>query len=272
MQFMDTPDVYKATGDIDHWNSIKILPARPKIRTLSRLFSRYSTMIRGFQMMADSMAQARFNMVEQQIRPWEIFDPRVLGLLEELPREKFVPEAYQHLAYADIEIPIGHGHAMMYPRMEAKILQALDLQPTDRVLEVGTGSGFLTACLAHLTGQVVSIDIHEDFTESAMSHLQELGIRKLTLHTGDALAAPLEADGPFDAIAVTGSLPSTQQADIFRRQLKPLGRLFVVVGSPPVMQALLITRMAGTGFREEGILETDLTPLENSALPPVFEF
>jgi len=223
-------------------------------------------------MMADSMAQARFNMVEQQIRPWEIFDPKVLGLLEEMPRERFVPEAYQHLAYADIEIPIGHGQAMMYPRMEAKILQALDLQATDRVLEVGTGSGFLTACLAHLAGQVVSIDIHEDFIETATARLQEQKIRNVSLRTGDALAAPLEADGPFDAIAVTGSLPSSQQADIFRRQLKPGGRLFVITGSSPVMQALLITRMAGGGFREEVIVETDLTPLENSALPPVFEF
>ncbi|MGD8587212.1 MAG: protein-L-isoaspartate O-methyltransferase [Chromatiales bacterium] len=223
-------------------------------------------------MMADSMAQARFNMVEQQIRPWEIFDPKVLGLLEELPREKFVPEAYQHLAYADIEIPIGHGQAMMYPRMEAKILQVLDLKPTDRVLEVGTGSGFLTACLAHLSAEVVTIDIHEDFTETAAAHLQALNIRNALLRTGDALASPLEADGPFDAIAVTGSLPSSQQADIFRGQLKPGGRLFVIVGSSPVMEALLITRMPESGFREEEILETDLTPLENSALPPVFEF
>jgi protein-L-isoaspartate(D-aspartate) O-methyltransferase len=223
-------------------------------------------------MMADSMAQARFNMVEQQIRPWEIFDPKVLSLLEELPREKFVPEAYQHLAYADIEIPLGHGQAMMFPRMEAKILQALDLKQDDRVLEVGTGSGFLTACLARLAGQVVSIDIHEDFTETALSQLQAMRMRNVTLRTGDALAAPLEADGPFDAIAVTGSLPSSQQADIFRRQLKPGGRLFVVVGSSPVMQALLITRMPGAGYREEGIVETDLTPLENSALPAQFEF
>jgi protein-L-isoaspartate(D-aspartate) O-methyltransferase len=229
-------------------------------------------MSRGFQMMADSMAQARFNMVEQQIRPWEIFDPRVLSLLEELPREKFVPAAYLHLAYADIEIPLGHGQAMMYPRMEAKILQALDLKPDDRVLEVGTGSGFLTACLARLAGEVVSIDIHEDFTETAMSHLREQRIRNVILRTGDALAATLESEGPFDAIAVTGSLPSSQQADIFRQQLKPGGRLFVIVGSSPVMEALLITRIDGGGFREEGIVETDLTPLENAALPPQFEF
>jgi protein-L-isoaspartate(D-aspartate) O-methyltransferase len=223
-------------------------------------------------MMADSSALARFNMVEQQIRPWEIFDPRVLQLLEELPRDQYVPADYQHLAYADIEIPIGHGQRMMFPRMEAKILQALDLKPTDRVLEVGTGSGYLTVCLAHLAGQVVSIDLHAEFSEAAEARLQELGIRNVTLRTGDALAAPLAADGPFDAIAVTGSLPSSRQADIFRQQLKPGGRLFVIVGTAPVMQALLITRLADSGYREEIILETEQAPLENSEQPAVFVF
>ena len=223
-------------------------------------------------MMADSSAQARFNMVEQQIRPWEIFDPRVLGLLEQLPREQFVPTVYQHLAYADIEIPLGHGQRMMFPRMEAKILQALDLKPTDRVLEVGTGSGYLTACLARLAGQVVSIDIHGEFSEAAEARLQDQGIRNVALRTGDALAAPLAADGPFDAIAVTGSLPSSRQADIFRQQLTPGGRLFVIVGAAPVMQALLITRMADSGYREETILDTEQAPLENSEQPAAFVF
>jgi protein-L-isoaspartate(D-aspartate) O-methyltransferase len=223
-------------------------------------------------MMADSNAKARFNMVEQQIRPWDIFDPKVLHLMEEMPREQFVPAAYQHLAYADIEIPIGHDQHMMYPRMEAKLLQALDLKADDRVLEIGTGSGFLTVCLAHLAGHVVSIDIHEDFTEAVMQHLQTLGIRNVTLRSGDALAEPLEADGPFDAIAITGSLPTSRQVENFRQLLKPAGRLFVVVGSTPVMQARLITRMPDTGFREETILETDLAPLEHAELAPEFVF
>jgi len=223
-------------------------------------------------MMADSMAQARFNMVEQQIRPWEVFDPRILHLMEELPRERFVPEAYLHLAFADIEIPIGHGHCMMFPRMEAKLLQTLDIQPGDRVLEVGTGSGFLTACLAHLAGQVISIDIHEDFSATAGERLQALKLRNVQLHTGDALVAPQDTDGPFDAIALTGSLPTRAQLDIFRRQLKTGGRLFAVVGSPPVMQALLITKVSATSEREESILETDLAPLENAEQPAVFEF
>ena len=223
-------------------------------------------------MMADSKAQARFNMVEQQIRPWEIFDTKILSLLEELPREEFVPEQYQHLAFADIEIPIGHGQHMMFPRMEAKLLQALDLQPTDRVLEVGTGSGFLTACLAHLAGQVVSIDIQDEFSTSAAERLQKMGLRNVQLRTADALAAPLGEDGPFDAIAVTGSLPSLAQADIFRKLLKSGGRLFVIIGSAPVMEALLITKISDTQYRDEAIIETELAPLVNAAQPAVFVF
>ncbi|MDJ0807088.1 MAG: protein-L-isoaspartate O-methyltransferase [Gammaproteobacteria bacterium] len=223
-------------------------------------------------MMADSTAQARFNMVEQQIRPWEIFDPKILHLMEVLPREQFVPEAYQHLAYADIEIPIGHGQSMMFPRMEARLLQALDLKSADRVLEVGTGSGFLTACLANLSGQVVSIDTHTDFTESASERLQDLKLANVQLLSGDALTAPLGETGPFDAIAITGSLPAMTHLEPFRKLLKTTGRLFVVVGTPPVMEALLITRISDTQFSQEQIFETELAPLENAILPAVFEF
>ncbi|MEN8177525.1 MAG: protein-L-isoaspartate O-methyltransferase [Pseudomonadota bacterium] len=223
-------------------------------------------------MMADNNAQARFNMVEQQIRPWDIFDSRVLNLMEELPREQFVPEEYQHLAFADIEIPIGHGQRMMFPRMEAKLLQTLDIQPNDRVLEVGAGSGFLTACLARLAGRVVSIDIHADFIEAAVKRLSDLGLRNVQLRTGDVLTTPLDEDGPFDAIAVTGSLPTSAQVDIFRKQLKPEGRLFAVIGCPPVMQALLITKISDTSYSEEPIVETALAPLENTVQPAVFEF
>lgn len=223
-------------------------------------------------MVADSNAQARFNMVEQQIRPWEIFDPKILSLMEELPREQFVPVDYQHLAFADIEVPIGHGQHMMFPRMEAKLLQALDLQANEQVLEVGTGSGFLTACLAKLANRVVSIDIHADLSEAVEKRLQNLGLRNVLLRTGDALAAPLADDGPFDVIAVTGSLPTSEQADIFRQQLKPGGRLFVIIGESPVMEALLITKISDTSYRQEAILETEQAPLENAEQPAVFNF
>jgi protein-L-isoaspartate(D-aspartate) O-methyltransferase len=222
-------------------------------------------------MMASSFEKARFNMVEQQIRPWEVLDPRVLSLMESLPREQFVPQSYRDLAYADIEIPIGQGEQMMFPRIEAKLLQALAIQPTDKVLEVGTGSGYLTACLANLAQQVVSIDIYDEFTEQAIAKLQQQNIQNVTLKSGDALAGPHE-EGPFDAIAVTGSLPTSQQAEIFRQQLNVGGRLFVVIGTAPVMECMLIKRHADKIFQEESILETELAPLVNAPAPVEFEF
>ncbi|MEW8561026.1 MAG: protein-L-isoaspartate O-methyltransferase [gamma proteobacterium symbiont of Ctena orbiculata] len=222
-------------------------------------------------MMASSSEKARHNMVEQQIRPWEVLDQRVLSLMESLPREQFVPEQYQDLAYADIEIPIGRDQHMMFPRIEAKLMQALAIRPTDKVLEVGTGSGYLTACLANLAQQVVSIDINSEFTDRAKQRLEEQGIGNVTLLTGDALAAPIE-EAPFDAIAVTGSLPTSQQAEIFRQQLNQDGRLFVVIGTAPVMECVLITRHADKVFQEESILETELAPLINAPAPVEFEF
>ncbi|MGD8911514.1 MAG: protein-L-isoaspartate O-methyltransferase [Candidatus Thiodiazotropha sp.] len=222
-------------------------------------------------MMASSFEKARFNMVEQQIRPWEVFDTRVLSLMESLPRDQFVPQSYRDLAYADIEIPIGQGQQMMFPRIEAKLLQTLAIKPSDKVLEVGTGSGYLTACLANLAQQVVSIDLYEEFTEQAKEKLHQQDIKNVALKSGDALAAPLE-EGPFDAIAVTGSLPTSQQAEIFRQQLNVGGRLFVVIGTAPVMECMLITRHANKTFQEESILETELAPLVNAPVPMEFEF
>jgi protein-L-isoaspartate(D-aspartate) O-methyltransferase len=222
-------------------------------------------------MMASSFEKARFNMVEQQIRPWEVFDPRVLSLMESLPRDQFVPQSYRDLAYADIEIPIGQGQQMMFPRIEAKLLQALAIQPANKVLEVGTGSGYLTACLANLAQQVVSIDLYEEFTEQAKDKLLQQGVKNVTFKSGDALTGPLE-EGPFDAIAVTGSLPTSQQAEIFRQQLNVGGRLFVVIGTAPVMECMLITRHTDRIFQEESILETELAPLVNALVPMEFEF
>ncbi|MEJ2611373.1 MAG: protein-L-isoaspartate O-methyltransferase [Candidatus Thiodiazotropha sp.] len=222
-------------------------------------------------MMANRFEKARFNMVEQQIRPWEVIDSKVLSLMGQLPREAFVPENYQDLAYADIEIPIGHGQRMMFPKIEARLLQALDLRSSDKVLEVGTGSGYLTACLASLSQQVVSIDLHQDFTEAAAIKLDQQALKNVTLLTGDALTTLLE-EGPFDAIAVTGSLPTSQQAEIFRQQLTQGGRMFVVIGTPPAMECLLITRHKEKVFQEEAIFESELTALENAPAPVEFEF
>jgi protein-L-isoaspartate(D-aspartate) O-methyltransferase len=222
-------------------------------------------------MMAHSVEQARFNMVQQQIRPWEVIDPRVLGVMETLPRDAFVPDAYKALAYADIEIPLAHGEHMMFPRIEARLMQALDLLPSDQVLEVGTGSAYLTACLARLCQRVVSIDIEEEFTQSAAAKLQQQEISNVSLKTGDALAEALP-EGPFDVIAVTGSVATSEQAEIFRRQLRVGGRLFIVIGTSPAMEAMLITRTGEKSFSEEAIFETDIKPLTNAEAPRTFEF
>jgi protein-L-isoaspartate(D-aspartate) O-methyltransferase len=222
-------------------------------------------------MMAHSVEKARFNMVQQQIRPWDVIDSRVLGLMESLPRDAFVPDAYRALAYADIEIPLAHDEHMMFPRIEARLMQALDLMPSDQVLEVGTGSAYLTACLACLCQRVVSIDIHADFTDSAAEKLQQQGVTNVLLKSGDALAAPLE-EGPFDVIAVTGSVSTSEQAEIFRQQLRIGGRLFVIIGTPPAMEAMLITRTGENAFSEEGIFETDVKTLTNAEAPRTFEF
>ncbi len=222
-------------------------------------------------MMAHSVEKARFNMVQQQIRPWEVIDPRVLGVMETLPRDAFVPEAYRDLAYADIEIPLPHGEQMMFPRLEARLMQALDLMPGDQVLEIGTGSAYLTACLARLCQRVASIDIHEEFTRSAADKLQALGIKNVSLTSGDALAGPMP-EAPFDVIAVTGSVGTSEQAEIFRQQLRVGGRLFIVIGTPPTMEAMLITRTGERAFSEESIFETDIKPLTNAEAPRTFEF
>ena len=222
-------------------------------------------------MMAHSVEQARFNMVQQQIRPWEVIDPRVLGVMETLPREAFVPDAYKALAYADIEIPLDHGEQMMFPRVEARLMQALDLLPGDQVLEVGTGSAYLTACMAKLCQRVVSIDIHDEMTQSASKKLQQQGIGNVILKSGDALEGIL-AEGPFDVIAVTGSVATSEQAEIFRQQLRIGGRLFIIIGAAPVMEAMLITRTGENAYSEEGLFETDVKALTNAEAPRTFEF
>ncbi len=222
-------------------------------------------------MIESSIERARFNMIEQQIRPWEVLSPAALETLQTLPREDFAPAAYRGLAFADCEIPLGHGETMLFPRIEGKALQSLDIQPSDLVYEVGTGSGFLTACLAKLARQVVSIDIHPDFTEQAAARLDEMGIHNVSLSTGNALQTP-SIKGPFDAILVSGSVPTSEQAEIFRSQLKPGGRLFIAVGEAPVMELLLITRESERAFREEAILETELKALQGAAPAKSFEF
>jgi len=216
-----------------------------------------------------SPEHARFNMVEQQVRPWDVFDRRVLNLIETLPRDAFVPEQYKGLAYADIEIPIGHGQHMMFPRVEARMLQALDAQPGEKVLEIGTGSGYVTACLAHLGGQVTSLEIHPDLIEQAQATLDANDINGVQLHCRNALEGMGE-NSTFDVIAVTGSLPFLP--DSLRQQLNVGGRMFVVTGEAPVMEAELITRVSGDAWSSEGLFETVLAPLEQAPRPNYFKF
>jgi protein-L-isoaspartate(D-aspartate) O-methyltransferase len=215
-----------------------------------------------------NIEQARANMIAQQIRPWDVVDDRVLETLEYIPREQFVPEAYHELAFADIEVPLPHDQCMMAPKLEARMLQALDVQPGDRVLEIGTGTGFITACLARLGGEVTSLDIYPDFTEQAMARLAALGL-KATMVTQDALKV-LPKTGSWDVVAVTGSL--ARMDDRFKQLLADNGRLFVVTGEPPAMQAKLITRMPSGAFREEILFETAICRLENIPEPDSFEF
>jgi len=216
-----------------------------------------------------AVEQARFNMIHQQIRPWEVVDPRVLQVLAQVPRERFVPTGLVGLAFADTEIPIGGGQCMMEPKVEARMLQSLDVQPTDRILEVGTGSGYVTACLARLGSQVRSLEIEPEILEQARTRLAALNITNIELIEADGLAE-LPVGELFDVIAITGSLP--QRDKRLAAHLSPGGRLFMVVGQTPVMQALLITRTGEDAWQEEALFETELTPLINITQPKRFDF
>ena len=211
-----------------------------------------------------NLEQARFNMVEQQVRPWDVLDQRVLDRLAEVPREDFVPPAYKNLAYADTQIPIGQGQIMLPPKIEARLLQALDLKEPDLVLEIGTGTGYLTAVMAGLAGQVISVDIFPELRCLPAPYL-----RNVSLVVGDAAQGWLKG-GPFDAIAVTGSLPNLPKA--FLEALKLGGRLFVVLGRAPAMEAVLITRVGEREWSREGLFETVIPALLNSEPKPKFTF
>ena len=213
--------------------------------------------------------RARFNMVEQQIRPWEVLDQRVLDLLTELKREEFLPPQYRSLAFVDMEIPIGHGEKTLAPKMEARMLQELVLNPADRVLEVGTGSGYMTALIARFSAQVYSVDIVPEFTRSAAAKLAAHGISNATLETGDA-ARGWERYAPYDAIVLTGSVPVLPET--FQLSLAPGGRLLAVVGELPVMEARLITRAGAGAWSTIGLFETCIAPLRNAVQPERFVF
>ena len=211
---------------------------------------------------------ARLQMVNQQVRGWNVYDERVLDMLRELPREDFVPAGFEHMAFADLAIPLGHGETMMTPTVEGRLLQALGLSGDESVLEIGTGSGFMTACLARLAARVTSIDIYDDFVESAQDKMAHAGIDNVDIVQMDATRAL--PSGQFDAVAVTGSIQVFDPR--FVDALADHGRLFVIVGVGPAMEAKLIERTGEHDWQTISLFETDLKPLVHGTLPPQFTF
>lgn len=212
--------------------------------------------------------QARFNMVEQQIRTWEVLDPSVLDLLIKVRREDFVPAKYRNFAFTDMEIPLGHGECMLAPKLEARLIQEAEIHPTDRVLEVGTGSGYMAALMANLAQQVCTVEIVPEFSAQAKTKFAEHDIRNIVAEVGDA-AQGWDAHAPYDAIVVTGSLPKLPPA--FEHALAPGGRLIAILGDPPIMTVYRIRR-TGEGFSREGLFETSVKALRNALQPERFVF
>ena len=213
--------------------------------------------------------KARLNMVEQQIRPWEVLDQRVLDAILDSPREAFVPGNYQGIAYSDTRIPIGHGETMMSPKVEGRLLQALDIQTHERGLEIGTGSAYLTSLLATFASQVISVDIHADFVEQAGRLLSGRGIHNVELLNQDGCEGLAQA-APYDFIAVTGAMATVPNA--LKDQLAIGGRMFVIVGKAPIMEAMLIARTNENVFTEEALFETESKYLVGAEAPAEFKF
>jgi len=213
-------------------------------------------------------SHARETMVEQQVRPWDVLDARVLDVLATLPREHFVPDAHRALAYADIEIPLGHGERMMKPVVEGRTLQGLKVQPQEDVLEIGTGSGYLSACLGALAREVVSLEIHAGLADAARARLDARSLgTNVRIETADAFG--YATDRRFDVICVTGAVEGLPPHVL--AWLRPGGRLFAVRGRSPVMEAV-ICHNGVNGARIESLFETDLPYLLGAAPAPQFVF
>ena len=215
-------------------------------------------------------ANAREQMIEQQVRAWDVLDERVLEIFRKVPREHFVPPEHRYLAFADLEVPLPNGQHMLRPSVAGRLLQALELTGTERVLEIGAGSGFLTACLASVSAHVESMDVFPDLAALAKSNLASLSIGNTEVLGADAMQKTGEARTRYGAIAVTASLPIYD--DRFQQQLEIGGRLFVVVGEAPVMTARLIRRIAEDTWTSDSIFETVVDPLINARRPQEFTF
>ena len=216
-----------------------------------------------------NIEQARFNMIEQQIRPWEVLDPAVLDLLFVVKREDFVPAAYRNLAFADMEIPIGSGQVMLAPRVEARLLQELGIKKTDKVLEIGTGSGYMAALLAARSEHVVSVEARPEIAEFARQNLERAGVANVSVEVGNG-ANGWPARGPYDVIVVSGSLPALP--DALLKQLRLGGRLAAIVGTAPVMEAQLVTCSAEGVYNTVNLFETVVPALDGAEAKPGFSF
>ncbi len=219
-------------------------------------------------MMTD-IAIARFNMIEQQIRTWEVLDPQVLSTLSQSPREDYVPAAYRGLAFADIEIPLADGQHMLSPKIEGRFLQALQLQASDKVLLVGAGSGYLAALIAQHAQQVVALEVSATLCAQASENLRRHQVHNVRLLPGDGHAG-LDTDAPYDAIIFTASSPV--EPDGVRFQLGIGGRMLIVLGQAPVMQATLIQRQGENSFKQDVLFETSLPAMHNAQQAPAFRF
>ena len=214
-----------------------------------------------------NLDQARFFMVEQQIRPWDVLDPKILDLLMDVPRHLFVAESQQELAYTDIQLPLGHGEFMMEPKVEGRLLQAVDIDEDDTVLEIGTGSGYLTALMANLGKDVTSVELHEDLSKAAQTRLSSFD--NVSFQIGDA-SQDWNDGKQYDIIVLTGSVDSISQA--YKEKLNLGGRLAVVAGQAPAMTAQVITRISEQEWETETLFETNLKALSNSKKTSTFSF
>mgnify|MGYP003503107644 FL=1 len=214
------------------------------------------------------LVAARRQMIEQQVRAWEVLDPGVLVVMERVPREEFAPAPYRELAFADLCVPLGHGQSMLAPNLEGRILQALAVRADDRVLEVGTGSGYFAACLGGLARSVRSLEIFADLADAARDNLARTGANNVTVEVMDAMT--FKGDGGYDVIALTGSLPVYDPR--FERALAAGGRLFVVTGQGSAMAAQRITRTGPGQWLRESLFETSIDPLIHAQQPPKFVF
>ncbi len=222
-----------------------------------------------------NLEQARFNMVEQQVRTWEVLDQRVLDVLHNLPREDFVPTRYRQMAYADLQVPLAHGQRMLTPVVEGRLLQAAQIQATDEVVEIGLGSGYLTACMASLSAGVTAIDIYPEFVDAAHKRISSLNsagqtsLGSVNLQHADVFSG-WQPEQAADVIMVGASLPFVPES--FLHWLKPQGRMLIVVGQSPLMEARLITRRGEHDWHTESLFETDIPALEYAELSQPFEF